>query len=181
MRHILTLSIALLVPSGAAAQALEAGWTRDWTGGYAGLNFGSSTADDGRDVVDANTYGVHGGFLSDSGLAVYGGELSLDVLNFEQGRDVDTASAVRLKGLLGYDAGAFLPYLAVGSAVIDMDRVQNSDLSDSVFFLGVGATYQVSDSFRVGVEYLRHDTNDFDKTGLKLTLDTVSLRASYGF
>jgi opacity protein-like surface antigen len=181
MKHILTLLIALLVPSGAVAQALEAGWMRDWSGGYAGLQFGNSNADDGTDVVDADDYGVHGGYLLDRGLAVYGGELSLDALDFEAGANVDNASAIRVKGLVGYDAGAFLPYLAAGSAVIDLDRAVGNDVSDSVFFLGVGAAYQVSDRFRVGVEYLRHDTDDFDNTGFKLTLDTVGLRASYGF
>jgi len=81
---------------------------------------------------------------------------------------------LRLKGGVGYDAGRVLPYLALGFAQLDSDDLA-IDKENGTFY-GLGADFAVTDSIRLGAEYLRHD---FDDIGLEA--NTLSLRAAYSF
>ena len=109
---------------------------------------------------------------------VLGGELAYDKL------DIDTIGdnndVVRAGVLAGYDAGRFMPYLAGGYAYLDTDAFGTSQ-NDNGYYYGVGATYAVTSSIRVGVEYLEHRFDDFDNTGVDIKAKTTSLKASFAF
>lgn len=150
---------------------------QDWTGFYAGGQLTSGDGDEGLDGVDFSAFGVHAGYLNDFGSFVLGGEFDYDMGELEVlGVKLDTDVA-RLKVIAGYDLGSFMPYIAAGIANVDVDVV---NASDTVGFYGLGGTYAVNDQFRIGAEYLVHDTDDFDGGGA-IGLDTLSLRASYSF
>ena len=157
----------------------------DWTGFYAGgqLGFGRLDSDAIEDDDDPTglLYGVHAGYNYDFGNIVLGGELDFDLTNIEidtPASEVD--SVARAKAKLGYDAGAFMPYLTAGVA-----RVQTTDDLDGETdgsFAGLGLSYLVTDSLIVGGEVLRHQFEDFaDIDGVDVDATTLTLRASFRF
>lgn len=156
----------------------------DWSGAYVGgsLGFGDleATAAFG-DAFDGNTLGVHAGYNMDFGSFVVGGELeysAADINDAVTGQDLD--SVLRAKLRLGYDAGSFMPFLSVGAA-----RASTSgplgDLESTGSFYGFGADFRVAEAVTVGAEFLRHEFDDFDGTGIDIEADTMSLRVSYEF
>jgi outer membrane immunogenic protein len=154
----------------------------DWTGFYAGaqLGYGQLKSDAIVDEPKDLTYGVHAGYLYDLGSIVVGGELDYDMTNIGFAAPaVDLDSVARLKLRAGYDAGAFQPYIVAGAA-----RAQVSgalDGSSDGTFAGVGLDYQLTDSFRIGGEVLAHQFDDLVNSGVDVTANTISLRASYSF
>ena len=152
--------------------------TNDWSGFYVGGQIGAGSVElDGATTtdLDLNSYGVQAGYLYDLGSFVVGGEASYNVL------DIDTLgddnSVTRVGAIAGFDAGRFMPYLAGGYASLDTDALGQDD----GYYYGVGATYAVTDSINVGVEYLKHEFDDFNDTGTDVTADTTSLKVSYKF
>jgi hypothetical protein len=168
---------AVMDAPAAAPMAEPMAPSHDWTGFYAGGQLTTGDGDEQFDGVDFRAFGVHAGYLNDFGSFVLGGEFDYDMgeLSNDFG-EVDTDVA-RLKVIAGYDLGSFMPYLAAGIANVDIDGVN----IDTVGFYGLGGTYAVNDKFRIGAEYLVHDTDDFDDTGFAIGLDTLSIRASYSF
>ncbi|WP_281982090.1 outer membrane protein [Thalassorhabdomicrobium marinisediminis] len=156
--------------------------TADWTGFYAGAQYvtGDANLDDGFGDfdLDLDGYGVHAGYLYDMGSFVLGGELDYDKLTVDVfGTDAD-ADVLRAKAIAGYDLGSFMPYLTAGVAKID---VEDGGAEDTAKFYGIGGAFQATDMFRVGVEALRHQQDDFDNSGFDVEIDTISLRASFTF
>jgi len=147
----------------------------DWSGFYVGGQYGAGSVDLGAAEPDLTNYGVQAGYLYDLGSFVVGGEASYNVL------DIDTVgddnSVTRVGVLAGYDAGRFMPYLAGGYASLDADALGQ----DNGYYYGVGATYAVTDSINVGVEYLEHKFDDFNDTGADIEAKTTSLKVSYKF
>ncbi|KPP84742.1 MAG: putative outer membrane protein [Rhodobacteraceae bacterium HLUCCA08] len=144
----------------------------DWSGAYAGGYLGNIDTS-GLAALDGTGFGVFGGYQADLGNVVIGGELDYGRYSFDTAGDPD-ASVLRLKGRVGYDAGRVLPYLALGFAQLDSDDLA-IDKENGTFY-GLGADFAVTDSIRLGAEYLRHD---FDDIGLEA--NTLSLRAAYSF
>jgi len=148
----------------------------DWTGFYVGGSLGQGNVGVGdADEIDTSNYGFHAGYLYDMGTVVVGGELEYSALDFD---DFD-ASVLRLKGRVGYDAGAFMPYLTVGGAKLTIE--DGSDDSDNGYFYGIGADYAVNDSIRIGAEFLQHEFSDFNDGGADISAQTMSLRVAYTF
>lgn len=153
----------------------------DWTGFYAGLQYGQGdleASQDGRGAsLDVDGFGVHGGYLRDLGRFVVGGELDWNRLNADDdGLDGD-ADLLRLRGRAGYDMGRFLPYVSLGAA-----RIEADDLSETGFTYGIGAEFKVTERFSVGAEYSRQEFNDFDGVdGLDVDADLVQVRGSFRF
>ncbi|PVA05931.1 outer membrane protein [Thalassorhabdomicrobium marinisediminis] len=150
--------------------------TADWTGFYAGAQYVTGDADDGFGEVDLDGYGVHVGYLYDMGSFVLGGELDYDKIEFDVSPSVD-ADVLRAKAIAGYDLGSFMPYLTAGAAKIDIEGGPD----DTATFYGLGGSFQATDMFRVGVEALRHQKDDFAGSTTDLEVDTISLRASFTF
>lgn len=188
------IPVAETAPS-VAAPALQSG--TDWTGPYAGLQFGQAEMDiglpDGFEPsgidVDGRHYGLHAGYLRDFGRFVGGAELSYDKLDdFEVagvelddlGADID-GSLLRAKLIAGYDAGRVLPYAAVSLAKATLE-VDGEDRSETGFGYGIGAKFMVTPRFMAGIEWMK---NDFDvSTGdedLDVDLGTISLSGSFRF
>ncbi len=160
----------------------------DWTGFYAGLQYGSGSADaEGFGVTvdagDYDAYGVHAGYLRDFGQFVIGGELDYNKVDFDDAED--DGDLVRLRARAGYDAGRFMPYVTLGVARISGDDGED-DISETGFTYGIGADFSVTEKFTVGLEYTRNDFSDVleDETGISgidLDADLVQVRASYRF
>lgn len=157
----------------------------DWTGFYAGgqLGYGSLEPNVTTDPTepDGVIYGVHAGYNYDFGTVVLGGELDFDLtdISFDVPNS-DLDSVARAKAKLGYDGGAFMPYITAGYA-----RAQTSDDLDGDTdgtFAGLGMSYLMSDSVILGGEVLQHQFEDVaDVSGLDADATTLTLRASFKF
>ncbi len=156
---------------------------RDWTGFYAGGSLGFGTLDvpgvDGD--FEGLTFGGHAGYNYDLGSIVLGAELEGALTNdfTNDGADLELDQVLRAKVRAGYDAGAYLPYVAAGWAQATVGT-GGDDLEDTGYFYGVGLDYALSDAITVGGEVLRHEFEDFDGAG-DVTADTFGLRVSYNF
>lgn len=157
----------------------------DWSGFYAGIQLGAGKirASDDVDTIkeDIKAYGLHAGYNHDLGQYVLGAELDynkLDLGDFYSGDfyEDDKADLTRLRLRAGYDAGKFLPYVALGVAHLSGDGV-----SDNGATIGLGADYMFNDRFSVGGEYSFNKWDDFDDSGVDVKANLFLLRASYHF
>ncbi len=154
----------------------------DWTGFYAGaqLGFGRLSSDAVADDGEGATYGVHAGYLYDLGNIVLGAELDYDMTDVAFTTPaVDLDSVARLKLRVGYDAGAFQPYVVAGAAQADVSGAINGT-SDGAF-AGLGVDYNLTDSIRLGGEVLAHQFDDLAGSGVDVEATTIGIRASYVF
>lgn len=153
----------------------------EWSGFYAGLQYGKGSADlstgdlDLDASEDFDAYGVHAGYNRDFGQFVLGGELDYNRLDLDE--TDENGNLLRLRARAGYDAGRFLPYVTLGAARLKLD-----DVSENAVTYGVGADFKVTERFVVGAEYSRQDFNDVSGVdGVDLDTDMVQLRASFRF
>lgn len=161
-----------------AGLASGAAVAQDWSGAYVGAQLGYLDVD-GPGAVDGDdvAYGLHAGYNYDLGSWVIGGELELDWTDVSLGGGAATVDRVfRAKVKLGYDAGAFLPYVTVGYA--DVDTSLGSDGGGAY---GLGAAYRINDQWSVSAEALYHDFNNINGTGVDADATSVNLRVSFNF
>ncbi|AUH33830.1 outer membrane protein [Paracoccus tegillarcae] len=155
----------------------------DWTGFYAGLQYGQGgideVSDSGPDLeTDLDAWGLHGGYNRDFGKFVLGGEIDYNKVDLDIGGKADLT---RLRGRAGYDMGRFLPYVTLGAAHISTDD-DAGDFSETGITYGIGADFKVTDRFSLGAEYSRADFDDVDGVdGQDLEGDLVQLRGSFHF
>ena len=157
----------------------------DWTGFYVGGQIGYGKLD--SDSIDAPTdpdgaiYGVHAGYNYDLGNIVVGGEVDYDLTDISTTvPEVDVDSVARLKARVGYDGGAFMPYLTAGVAQLQTSGGLDGDTNGS--FAGLGLSYMMSDTLILGGEVLQHQFEDVaDNDGVDIDATTLSLRASFKF
>lgn len=154
--------------------------SNDWSGFYLGGSAGQATlSSDGEDDIDASNYGLHAGYMRDLGSIVVGGELDYSRLDLDGTSSTYDVAVTRLKGRVGYDAGAFLPYVTAGGAYASVN--DDSDVNDTGYFYGIGAEYAINDNFRIGGEFLQHEFDNFNDSGVDLSAQTMAVRVSYSF
>lgn len=151
----------------------------DWTGFYAGLQYGKGSGDLGNrgalaDFGDYDGYGLHAGYQRDLGRFVLGGEL--DYNNVEHDDFDGSADLWRLRARAGYDMGKFQPYVTLGAA-----RLSGEDAKETGLTYGIGADFLLTDNFSAGLEYSHADFSDVLGTSADLDADMVQIRASYRF
>ena len=170
----------VVTPAPAVVAAVPMSVASDWTGFYVGGGIGLGEVTAGAaDPLDTTNYNIHAGYMYDMGSVVLGGEIEYERLDFDDVGDDFDASVLRLKGRVGYDAGAFLPYLTVGGARLTIE--DGSDVKDNGYFYGIGAEYAINSSFRVGGEILQHEFENFNDSGDDISAKTMALRISYSF
>lgn len=161
----------------AVVQAEAAPASADWSGFYAGLSYGMGEFEsEGLTIDYENVITGYAGYMWDLGAFVAGveGEIGQGSSTTETD-DLDLTLA-RAKARVGYDAGAFLPYVVAGFSVLEQTT---DNLTAEGPFAGVGLDYNVTDAIRIGGEYLVNpltDENDFETD-----LTTMALRVSYAF
>ena len=149
----------------------------DWTGGYAGLGVGWADVDgtgglSGDDVA----YGLFIGYNQDLGDWVFGGELEYAWVDIDVGAGAQVDNISRLKLRAGYDFGEAIGYVAVGGA-----RADTTVGSDTGAVYGLGIDYAASEFVTISGEWLRHDFNNFNSTGVDIDANSFTLRAAWRF
>ena len=169
------LALATTLPTDAIA---------DWNGAYVGLSFGANTTNElaggfERFEADSSTaFGVFGGYAVQNNDFVFGGEVAflrapdLEFVVDEQELTLDY-DILDLKGRAGFVVNNILFYGVAG-----FSRITESDDDATGFNFGVGADYDLGNSFVIGVEYLVRHT---EFRSVDVNLDTLSLRAAYRF
>lgn len=170
--------------------------TSDWTGFYAGVGIGTyhleefNTGTAQTDTFEGSQWSLFVGYLHDLGDIVVGAEAF-----YLSTGDLDTSFAtvntfsetqIGLRARVGYDMGAALPYASIG--VLSRDSIISTGfdlIEDTMFTVGLGLDYQVSDSIRVGAHYERafDDEHLYGGSALRtdLVVQTLSLRVMYNF
>lgn len=156
----------------------------DWTGFYAGAQLGYGKLDPSVTTdptePDGALYGVHAGYMYDLGNIVLGAELDYDATNIEfDAPPSELESVMRAKLRVGYDAGAFLPYLTAGGARATTNNALDGDTDGN--FYGLGVAYKMTDSILVGGEVLQHQFDDVAGSGVDVDATTATARVSFQF
>lgn len=161
----------------------------DWTGFYAGLQFGRTSGDwigaSGATVSSdsAGSYGFHIGYAHDLGQWVVGAELDHDRAELTYSIPIAGGGAVagteehgitRLKLRAGYDLGPALAYATIGIAELDSSILDY----DTGTVTGLGVAWQAMPDVVMGLELLDHD---FEHRNVAVEATTVNLRLTYRF
>ncbi len=154
----------------------------DWTGFYLGGQFGLSKVDSSllEDTGDGIGVGIHGGYLRDFGQLVVGAELEVNLTAVESWSSdfpLSTIASAQLRA--GYDAGDFLPYVAVG--VSEARLGGDVDQTDSGSFASVGIDYRLTNSVSIGANYAHYRYDNFAGTDEDFDVSATGARLSYRF
>lgn len=169
--RILPVAVLMLSPLAVSAQGFE--------GFYIGAQIGTADVDTNVGVDgDETIFGIHAGYLAQSGAFVFGGELDYDNFDLDlSGGAGELEDVTRIKARGGYDFGGTLVYGTAGFAFAN-----TSDLGDDDgYFLGIGAEFDIPAPGRIGAEYLYHEFDDFDGSDIDVEADTFAIRYSYNF
>lgn len=186
----------------------------DWSGvylgivgGYSNVNFDwqeSVTLDSYDENINSFNGGLFGGYNFDAGPAIIGieGEASLFAgdASFSNVPGPDNIDAgpqwqAAVKGRIGYDAGRFMPYAAVGYSWMRLDTtwVRGSDGSDvdvnethQGVMAGIGADMAITDNVFGRLEYmhtwLSKETHTYcSGCNADITLGQNSFRVALGY
>lgn len=165
---------------------------------YAGLQAGIVSGDVAFNFAGANfedvdmegpIYGIHAGVRRDFGSLTFGVEVDYNTTNDDL-EDSGTPVVIemdrlaRLKLHAGTTVGSTFIYGTAGIAAADI-TIENAgpslDLSDTAPVYGLGADMMVTNSISVGGEFLVHDFEDMDGSGVDVGFNTAMLRVSFHF
>lgn len=171
---------------------------QDWTGFYAGVSAGRTSADWAHysgasgSLNNSGAYsndriaGAFFGYSQQQGNLVYGGELALGRTNglcFADYPAECTDNFVDLKGRIGFAAGSALVYGVLGMSKAEYDYV-GTDYSLTGLAYGVGVDYAFGGKFFAGGEVLRRNLENDNFDGGDRTehdFTSVSLRVGMKF
>ena len=171
MKHLILAAGLAALPMTASAQ--------DWTGGYGGLAYGGSDIDvTGGLSGDGESIGVFGGYNWDVGNVVYGVEADWDSTDYAIGGGaVNVTHTARLKGRVGVEIGNGLGYASAGIVRANTDAIGN----DNGYLFGLGYDHQLANNTLIGAEVLQHEFDDFDGSGLDVSVTTFKARVALRF
>lgn len=166
----------------------------DWSGAYAGLSYGTASADLQYpqigltyDLDGGSVAGLHAGYLFQSGSFVYGGELAYGVVSdlpvpgFETEDGIDRVIDLKARG--GYAVNRALFYGVVGYSRSPVTADSAKAKMDGVS-VGIGAEFAMSERLSVGLEYLSRDVSGIpDQSTIvsEASVNTFSLRVGISF
>lgn len=172
----------------------------DWSGTYAGLGYGKTSADYalGESIqpplpstttalTDGSVASVHVGYLFQQGVLVYGAELSVSSLKdtgFAIEPDARINRAIDLKGKLGFAYDRVLVYGLLGYSQVHFAAPGEEGFTARGANYGLGIDVAASDRLTVGLEYLMRNTGTDLTTpdrAVDVDLDTLSLRVGLRF
>lgn len=170
---------AVTEPAPVAVEPVVTTMGSDWTGAYVGLEYGPGSTDLGDESTDTKAFGVYGGYNQDFGNFVLGGEI--DYNDISNDAIDDNGNLTRIRAKAGYDMGRFMPYITLGGAHISQNT-DMGDISETGWTYGIGADFQVTDQWLVGLDYSQQKFNDVaDTDGLDLDSNMIQVRAAYKF
>lgn len=164
-------------------------------GFYVGLEYGHAFGDitvteqgdppETFDIDNESTYGLFAGYNVQNGALIYGAELRYLVVDMDPDPDfpnVFIEDIVDIRARLGYALGErAMVYGAVGYSMVGGNSSPGA-LDLTGYNYGLGAEYNVSDSFFVGVDYTGRELEDsipgFD---FEASVNTLTLRAGLRF
>lgn len=158
-----------------------------WTGFYSGANviFGQGSPT-GVPDIDGHQLGLVMGYRGDFGDLVVGVEFELTNGSFNNNsgplRHLSTLMSGGIE--VGYDAGVFLPYATVGIASATFEEpviLPNFDAVGFGTFYGIGVDYAFRDDITLGAELVHYQFDDFPLPSTDLSLNTLSLTATYRY
>lgn len=173
-----------------------------WTGFYAGVHAGFGLLDTqdtlgfGGENMRTPVGGVHGGFNYQFGNYVFGVEVDVSATDVDEDFDAPTPDVASnwmgtARARIGYAFDQVMFYGTGGFSAARAKASSNVDGSSQShvhngYVLGGGVEFMVSDNWRLGAEYLRHEfgaetyvlNNTFDSEG---NFDAFRLRVSYTF
>jgi outer membrane immunogenic protein len=208
---LLGLSFSLLASTAIAADAVveevvvAAPSVFIWTGGYVGLQGGYAWGDGrlaetvGNDSLDFEPDGFIGGAYAGYNYQmtnnfVIGGEVDVvyadvddandDTLLFPEFQELNWSAAARLR--VGYAVDRFLPYIAGGVAVGDIEAAYSGNNINDTFVgwtIGGGFDYAFTDNlvFRAEYRFTDFGSESFEDEGLELDLQTNEVRLGVAY
>ena len=151
----------------------------EWTGFYAGATLGygnASTLVGGSDML----YGVRAGYDLDLGMWVLGATASYDMTDMQYlGNSVNSLGRLGMRA--GYDAGKVLPYITGGAAWVMQTDAGGNDVTENGWFAGVGAEYQLTNTWTLGAEISTNRFSDSLGSGNELDVMTAGVNANFRF
>lgn len=170
----------VIAPVPVAYEAPGVDWTGFYAGAQGGYGFGSLDGAGSGDL-DGGFGGLHAGYNYDFGQFVVGleGDYNIADLSFDNAAgEIDQLGRLKLRG--GVELGRALLYATGGGAYTNAN-VGGTDLSDFGYVVGAGVDYLVTPNIIGGIEYLYHDFNDIDNSGIDATVSTIAAKVSYKF
>lgn len=148
-----------------------------WTGAYIGVfggygmsNFDQAITDDifNGDTLSGNdpVLGVTAGAnfeLSDGGVVVgIAGDFGsgVNAYDVDYSTEADVQWAASLRGVVGFDAGAFMPYLTAGVAAASVEVNYSEDVDTHTMYgwtAGAGVAYAATENLVLDVQYRYSD------------------------
>ncbi len=160
-------------------------------GFYVGLEYGHGTGSADEQAIgaplrtidyDGEAYGAFAGYNFQNGSIVYGGEIRYLHLTFEDALATFTVdSVVDVRARVGFaPSDQFLIYAAAGYSMAQATSGVSFDMTG--FNYGVGAEYNVTDSFFVGADYTaRQLEGDHGAFTVEGDVNTATLRVGFRF
>lgn len=171
----LSMTAAAVAASLLAAPA----FAQDWSGFYAGGQFGYGGQR--SDVYKSHGWqgGVQAGYNHDFGGIVVGGEVEMKAVNAEI-NGTPFKDNIALKARVGTDLNGFLVYGTAGVARGTFDG-GTAKISENGVVYGFGVERPISEKWTVGAEVLKSDFRN-NYSGLTNLNDTsATLRVNYRF